>query len=174
MKTGILIIDVQNVMFLKDYAVHNDVAVLKKVKLIEQTAIDKNIPLIYIQHDGGPGSWEEKGTPNWQLHPELQVKGPVVEKTTLSAFESSNLDEVLKEKGITDIVVCGMQSDHCINANSRGAKALGYGVTVIGDAHSTTKSETQTAEQIIDEINKKLSEVVTVTRLEQWLGSTKS
>ena len=173
MKTAIVIIDIQNVMFLKDYAAHNDANVLRKIKIIEQTAIDKNIPLIYIQHDGGPNSWEEKGTPNWQLHPDLQVKGPVIEKTALSAFESSNLDDVLKQKGITDIVICGMQSDHCINANSRGAKTLGYGVTLIGDAHSTTKSETQTAEQIIDDINKNLSTVVNVTSLEQWLGTVK-
>lgn len=158
MKTAVLIVDVQNSMFMKGWEVCDHVNILNRIKEIEARAIEKNIPLIYIQHSGDAGSPEEKGTETWKLHTDLKLKGPVVEKTTLNAFESSNLDQLLKQKNITNVIVCGMQSDYCIQANSLGARALGYNVTTIKDAHSTCDSSTQKAADIINDINYKLSQ----------------
>lgn len=160
-------------MFMKGWEVNEPINILNRIKEIESDAIKKNMLLIYIQHSGDVGSPEEKGTETWKLHPELKLKGVVIEKSTLNAFESTNLDEILKNNNITEVVVCGMQSDYCIQANSIGARTLGYDVITIKDAHSTCDSNTQKASDIINDINLKLSQSsIRLLTTDEWIKNS--
>ena len=73
------------------------------------------------------------------LHPAfIPAEGEIqVVKTTRDAFESTDLDARLKALGVERVVICGMQSDACVDGTTRGAAKAGYEVVLVSDAHTT-------------------------------------
>ncbi|MDQ5988699.1 MAG: Peroxyureidoacrylate/ureidoacrylate amidohydrolase RutB [Syntrophus sp. SKADARSKE-3] len=66
--------------------------------------------------------------PGYAIIPELAPlpHEPIVNKTAQGAFNSSNLNQILKEKGIDTLVVTGMYTNHCVLATCVGAADAGY------------------------------------------------
>jgi nicotinamidase-related amidase len=58
-------------------------------------------------------------------------------KTTPDAFLRTPLEQILNEFGVKHVVVCGYASEFCVDTTVRRAAALGYGVTLAADAHTT-------------------------------------
>lgn len=56
------------------------------------------------------------------------------EHTCSSGFADTNLDEQLRKKNITHLVLIGCISNTCVEATARSAVDLGYYVTVVTDA----------------------------------------
>ena len=63
---------------------------------------------------------------------------------------------MLQARGIDRLVICGLQTDYCVNATVRQAHALGYDVVLAADAHSTVDNGSMAAEQIIANHNNRL------------------
>jgi nicotinamidase-related amidase len=62
----------------------------------------------------------------------------VVRKTTQNVFESNpDLAHQLKDADIDTIELIGMQSEYCVQASARGAKAAGFKVLLQPDLHAT-------------------------------------
>ena len=74
-------------------------------------------------------------------------------KRICDAFTGANLEQVLREAGIQRLVTCGIQSDFCVDAATRGAMNRGFDVTLAADAHTTWDNGILTAEQIITHVN---------------------
>lgn len=62
---------------------------------------------------------------------------PVVVKSEVNAFRGTGLDEILRGRGVTDLVIVGAMSHMCVDAGTRAALDHGYGVTVAHDAVAT-------------------------------------
>jgi len=77
-----------------------------------------------------------KGSIDAEIIPNLKPKNDeiVIAKTSSSCFNSTNIDYVLRNLGITDLVVCGVVTNQCIDSTVRDAADLGYRVTVVKDA----------------------------------------
>lgn len=80
-------------------------------------------------------------------------------------FESNtDLADQLKSQDISEIVVCGIQSECCVVSTSRGALKAGFKVTLLQGAHSTydeaPKSATDIEKQVEDELRQKGADVV--------------
>jgi len=58
----------------------------------------------------------------------------IIYKGRYSAFHGSNIDEVLKEAGITWIITCGLTTECCVGSTTWDAFQRGYRVVVAGDA----------------------------------------
>lgn len=58
-------------------------------------------------------------------------------KDTGNAFASTELEAELTILGVERVVICGMQSDACVDATTRGAADNGFEVIVAADAHTT-------------------------------------
>lgn len=58
---------------------------------------------------------------------------PVIEKHRHSAFIGTELDQVLRDRGIRTVVVAGVQTHVCVESSLRDASARGYYVVVPGD-----------------------------------------
>ncbi|MGZ5278506.1 MAG: isochorismatase family protein [Pseudobdellovibrionaceae bacterium] len=168
--TAFLIIDVQNVMFHGETAVYKATEALEKIKRLEKFASDKKVLTIYLQHDGGEGSPEQHGTEGWKLHPELSLNGPVVEKKSLDGISTTKLKSILDENQIKQLVICGMQSEFCIDANCRTGVKLGYSTYLIKDAHSTWGSTDDSALKQIERVNQQLEDSVTLVSTEDLLS----
>jgi nicotinamidase-related amidase len=62
----------------------------------------------------------------------------VVRKTTQNVFESNpDLSQQLKDADIDTIELIGMQSEYCVQASARGAKAAGFSVLLQPQLHAT-------------------------------------
>lgn len=157
--TALLSIDMQVGNFSEPDPIYEGNELLAKVKSLIAKARFAQIPIVYVQNNGGSGDPDEYGTPGWEIHPSITpVEGDVVvQKQTPDAFHKTNLHRELGSRGIKKLVIAGLQTEYCIDATCRRAFSLGYTVILIKDAHSTWNSPRFTAQQIIEHHNHVLS-----------------
>lgn len=84
------------------------------------------------------------GTPGAAFHPALHtrgihhelLKGTQNSDDGYSAFEATNTDlpELLRQKGVTDLYIVGLATDYCVRASAIDAARLGIRTTVLTDA----------------------------------------
>lgn len=105
----------------------------------------KGLPVVHVQHLGKdmPGPDPACPDPQYRIRPEvLPAAGEkVVGKRHISSFRDTDLEAWLRAKGITKLVLCGMQTHMCLEATARAAADLGFEVTVIADACATRDLE---------------------------------
>ncbi|GIO88673.1 isochorismatase [Paenibacillus faecis] len=137
-----------------DGPVYNKEEVLKVMVQVIEKARALGLPVIYVQ-DLGVG---EKGSEQQNIHPAIApLPGdPVVQKIATNSFLQTNLQETLDTYGIGHIVIIGAKTQYCIDTACRAATALGYDVTLVADAHSTTDSKVLSAAQMIAHHNQTL------------------
>ena len=61
----------------------------------------------------------------------------VFEKTVNSAFIGTGLENYLRENGVSDLVIVGLTTDHCVSTSTRMAANLGFNVVLVSDATAT-------------------------------------
>jgi nicotinamidase-related amidase len=62
---------------------------------------------------------------------------PVITKTSINAFTTTNLQQVLTTLGIRELTICGIQTEQCCETTTRVASDLGFDVTFVTDATAT-------------------------------------
>lgn len=97
-------------------------------------------PVVHAQHcSRNPKSRLHRSHPGWKIKPEVAPRAgePIVEKDVNSCFIGTPLESVLREKGITSLVVAGLTTDHCVSTTVRMAGNLGFETYVVSDATAT-------------------------------------
>jgi nicotinamidase-related amidase len=61
----------------------------------------------------------------------------IIEKSASDSFYQTTLAAELETLGVQDLVICGLQTEFCVDATARAALSRGYHVTLASDAHST-------------------------------------
>ena len=62
---------------------------------------------------------------------------PLLHKTSHNAFTSTDLGQLLEERGITTVRVCGIRTEQCCETTARLASDLGFTVEFVVDATAT-------------------------------------
>ena len=155
--TALLVIDVQESMFGPDQqppAFQADQTVANIAALIAK-ARSAGARVIYIQHHDQVDPALQPGQPGFAIRAAIapQPGETVIVKRICDTFTGTNLEQVLREAGIERLVTCGIQSDFCVDAATRGAMNRGFEVTLAADAHTTWDNGVLTAEQIIAHVN---------------------
>jgi biuret amidohydrolase len=70
---------------------------------------------------------------------------PVVDKPGKGAFYATDLDSMLHNRGIRQLVVCGVTTEVCVNTTVREANDRGYDCLVLDDCVGSYFPEFQTA-----------------------------
>ena len=155
MNEALLVLDVQNVMFMPEYNLHNAEVVLRNIQLLINHARDKGIPIIYIQHTGEVGGLLEEYSEPWEIHPLIQPASDdiVIEKMSWDSFYETNLKEKLESLGVKKLIICGMQTQFCVDTVCRTAYSHGYHSLLAKDAHSTFDTDLLEASTIISHHN---------------------
>jgi ureidoacrylate peracid hydrolase len=64
----------------------------------------------------------------------------IFRKTSSNVLISTNLDYVLRNLGVRSLIVAGLMTDQCVESAVRDACDLGYLVTLVTDACTTTNA----------------------------------
>jgi nicotinamidase-related amidase len=62
---------------------------------------------------------------------------PVLTKTSHNAFTTTNLQQMLTQRGIRELIVTGLRTEQCCETTARLGSDLGYDVTFVTDATAT-------------------------------------
>ena len=145
---ALLVIDVQVKYMEPEPMVTSDGPdLLDKCGGLIDAARGSGIPVIYIQHV------DPDAPPDPELiaiHPQIapQDDEPIVQKTFGSAFMKTELEDVLKKRGLGKLFMCGLATFGCMNHTVLCAVCRGYAVAVASDAHGTTPEAGPVDEQM--------------------------
>lgn len=156
---ALVVIDVQQGMWAyPDYPPHDGEGVVARIGGLIEQARAAHRPVIFVQHEGEPGEALEPGAPGFELHPDLRPAAgePVIRKRQCSAFLDTDLEAQLKGLGADHLVICGMQTEFCVDTAVRGAVDRGYRVTLVADGHSTGDNGVLKAADIVRHHNRTL------------------
>ncbi|MEY3888906.1 MAG: hypothetical protein RLZZ90_915 [Actinomycetota bacterium] len=138
MTTALLAIDIQDNMMIGKYSVPGAEGFADLFEARIGVAREAGQPVIWVQNDGPEGDVDEPFSEGWQLFFVPNVGELVVRKTTQNVFESNpELASELKQLGIDAVELIGMQSEFCVQASARGAKAAGFKVVLNPKLHAT-------------------------------------
>jgi nicotinamidase-related amidase len=140
--TALLIIDIQNDYFPGGaMALEGADAAGGKAGSVLKNFRERQLPIIHVRHlSVRPGStFFLPGTKGAEIHAAVQPAAgeTVVEKNFPNSFRNTKLEQILKDGGITNLVVAGMMTHMCVDATVRHAADLGYRITLLGDACAT-------------------------------------
>ena len=142
MKKALLLIDIQNDYFPGGKTeLHEPLKALGHAERVLKRFRENGDPVIHVQHISiNEGArYFLPGTDGAKIHERLTPLATehVVVKHEPSSFFGTNLLDILRKEGITDLVVCGMMSQMCIDTTVRACKDHRLKVTLLEDACTT-------------------------------------
>lgn len=149
MTSALLIIDVQTALCTGPWATFEADKVVDRINTLSGQARAAGIPVVFVQHEEEQGPLQLNAD-GWQLYERLTVQPEDghIRKAGSDAFHRTELLSVLQTHGVSRLVVCGMQSEFCVDSTVRAALALGYPVTLVADGHTTLDNGVLSAAQI--------------------------
>jgi len=127
-KTALLIIDIQNFYFAggSSELVNPVPASLNAQKLLTNFRKTSQL-VIHVKHGDGKGA---------EIHQNVapQEGEKIIVKHEVNSFLNTDLLEFLHKNGVKKLVICGMQTNMCLEGATRAAADYGFDCTVIHDA----------------------------------------
>jgi biuret amidohydrolase len=97
--------------------------------------VERGDPATRIGAPGPMGRILVRGEPGHDIIPELYPakNEPVIDKPGKGAFYQTDLDLMLRNRGIDTLMVCGVTTEVCVNTTVREANDRGYRCIVLSD-----------------------------------------
>jgi nicotinamidase-related amidase len=130
--------------------VHPIAEILSRTAEMARAFRGRKFPVILVHVTGRPPGRTDAGLPRMSLPPDWAEFVPEVEQTAgdhvvakrcPGAFTHTNLDHYLRERGVTQIFLCGVATSVGVEATARNAYDLGYNVVLAVDAMTDRDSD---------------------------------
>jgi len=133
-------------------------ACVARIAILIAHARSHHVPVLFVQHDGPAGHRLERGSPGWQLRPEIAPTAaePVIHKRACDSFFETTLSAEIAARHADTLIVAGCMTQYCVDTSVRRAVTLGYDVTLVADGHMTADCGALTFDQIIAHHNELL------------------
>jgi nicotinamidase-related amidase len=141
-RTALIVIDVQESFRARpNWSVVNHPDIADRVQRLVQAARAKGDLVVWILHsEPGTGGAFDPAEGHVRLIEGLEpIEGePVLTKTAHNAFTTTNLQQLLTQRGIGEVVISGIRTEQCCETTARVASDLGYEVVFVTEATATT------------------------------------
>ena len=150
---ALLVLDMQD-YFLREGShafVPSALAILPKIQTLIKLFRATNRPIIFTRHinndeDAGMMSrwWADlirSDSPDSEIIALESSSGIVIQKSQYDAFYKSSLDEILKGRGVDQVVVTGVMTHLCCETTARSAFVRGFQVFFCVDGTATYTEE---------------------------------
>jgi nicotinamidase-related amidase len=148
-KTALLVIDMQ--IYFKPLT---DPILPNIISLIDMCR-SWGVKIFFTRHghldparDGGMlrewwGDLIQYDTPDWELIKDLDIRqeDTIIEKNRYSAFFGTDLNKQLQERGIKNLIICGVMTNCCCETTARDAFVHDYRVFFVADATAAANEE---------------------------------
>ncbi|MFE6982580.1 cysteine hydrolase family protein [Streptomyces griseus] len=132
--SALLVVDMQQALVAIAHRASGTVAAIAGLQARARAA---GAPVVFAQQQDEE---LEPGTDGWRIVPEL-APAPgesVVPKAAPDSFLDTELDAILRARGITEVVVTGFATEICVESTARQALSRGYDVVLVADGHTTS------------------------------------
>jgi nicotinamidase-related amidase len=164
-KPALLIIDVQN-RYLPFIPQRDKELAFLFINLLIELFRKYEDPIIRIYHtnkESGP----KQNTDEFEYPDLIKIKPEDIQivKNYSDSFNVTNLDNVLKEKGINTLFLCGLSAVGCVLATKTGAQNHDYKAFIVKDAIMSHNSDyTKNVETMFDAISYDAIELILESR----------
>lgn len=150
--------------------------VVRNAATLAEAFREKGLPVVLVHVVGMAPGRTEQPRPNLQLDaqfaefdPDLgrQERDIVVAKHSWGAFTGTGLNDVLRSKAVTQVVLCGIATSAGVESTARQAHELGFNVALVTDAMTDMSKEAH--RRSIDLIFPRIGETGTTEELLQLL-----
>ena len=138
----------------------------------------RTLPVVLVNVSGPPPGRTDAGRPKYsfppdwtELVPELEQhpSDHIVTKQQWGAFLGTALDDCLRRRGVTQVVLTGVATSAGVESTARSAYDLGYNVTLVVDA--MTDRDAGSHQHCVEKIFPRLGETATTDDVLKLLSS---
>jgi nicotinamidase-related amidase len=144
-RTALIVIDAQNDYFRGGaFPLHEAEETAARIVAAIADARAKGVEVIHVQHVADPAQglapFFNAGGVGVEIRPDVLAAAPdapVVVKRFADSFLQTDLDAILKARGVERIVLAGMMTQNCVTHTALSKAAEAYEVSVAGDLATT-------------------------------------
>lgn len=179
----LIVVDMQNFYFPGGMMpLENSQAAAAQAARLQQEFRAKKWPVIHVRHVPPQVTNADKD-PQYDIHSVVKplIGEKVIIKHFANSFRETDLLAHLKTLQVRRVVICGMQTQMCVEAATRAAADYGFDVVLAGDACATRKldyggsevaaAQVQTA--VLAAMDGNYARVVTVNKLLAEMSTAK-
>jgi nicotinamidase-related amidase len=131
--------------------VHPTAEIVDRAAQLARAFRKRSLPVVLVNVTGRAPGRTDAGSPKFSLPPDWSELVPELEqqpsdylltKQRLGAFIGTSLDDFLRERGVTQVIVIGVSTSVGVESTARSAYDYGYNVVLVVDAMSDRDAET--------------------------------
>jgi nicotinamidase-related amidase len=152
--------------------VHPIGGIIARTAQLARAFREQALPVVLVNASGRAPGRTDAGAPKFSFPPDWTDLMPELEqhpddhlvtKQRWGAFLGTDLDDYLRQRGVTQIVLTGVATSAGVESTARGAYDLGYNVTLVVDA--MTDRDPDAHRHCIEKIFPRLAETATTSEV---------
>lgn len=144
---GLLLVDIQQAFDAPDWGARNNPGAEAQAARLLAHWRKLGLPVFHVCHlsvDPNSPLYPAKGMCGFKPEVAPRAGEAIYQKSVNSAFIGTSLEADLRAGGVTDLVICGLTTPHCVSTSARMAANLGFQVTLAHDACAATAGNADT------------------------------